>query len=449
MASQIAKPWLADYWILRASLVDFTADGCEPGRARYRFYEDGYLAISGGKIQESGCWPPTVRNAPLLDLSGYLVMPGFVDSHIHYPQISMIASHGEQLLTWLHKYTFATEARFADPEVCRLTANFVLDQLLRHGTTTAQVYATVHEGSVSALFSAAEARGMGLISGKVMMDQCAPDALTEEAAACHEACQRLIAQWHKRGRLGYAITPRFALTSSDRQLQLAGELAAADASLYVQSHLSENTEELRLIKERFTAHEDYAAVYDHYGLLRPRSTWAHGIHLSPAEWQRLSGRRAGIAFCPTSNLFLGSGLFDLASAQRYGVKVSLGTDIGAGTSLSMFATMRGAYQVGQLQGQVLDPVYAYYLATRGGAEALDLADQVGAFDAGLFADFVVLDRHATPISSQRTEHCESLEDLLFALIILADDRHTAATFVAGKPRSCRGTDVLPGFAHGT
>lgn len=325
---------------------------------------------------------------------------------------------------------FPAEAAFADRRHADRVAALFLDELLRHGTTSALVFATVHEGSVDALFEAALARNMRLIAGKVLMD-LGPPALRDTATGGRAASEALIARWRGRGRLGYAVTPRFALTSSDAQLTQAAELLAAHPDLLLHTHLAENPAEIAAVAQRFPQAADYLDVYDRFGLVGARSVFAHGVHLSDRAWSLLGASGAGLAHCPTSNLFLGSGLFDLAAADAHGVPVALGSDVGAGTGLSLLATAAEAYKVAQLRGRSLDPFRALYLATAGGARVLGIGDRVGALLPGQEADFVVLDPAATPLLAQRTAG-RSLAERLFALQVLGDDRAVAATYVAGR-----------------
>jgi len=359
-----------------------------------------------------------------------LIVPGFVDTHIHYPQTDRIASHGEQLLHWLERHIYPAEAAFADRGHADATAAFFLDELLRNGTTTALVFATVHAHSVDALFEAALLRGMRIVSGKVLMDQGPPN-LRDTVADGRADTEALIGRWRGRGRLGYAVTPRFALTSSDAQLEDAGRLVAAHPDVLMHTHIAENRGECDAVAARFTAAIDYLDVYDRFGLVGPRSVFAHGIHLDDRAMGRMAAAGAGIAFCPTSNLFLGSGLFDLALADAHGVKIGIGTDIGAGTSFSILHTLGEAYKIGQLRGHALDPFRALYLATAGGARTLNLGDRIGGLLPGQEADFVLLDPAATPLLARRTRGA-SLAERLFALQVLGDDRAVAATWVAGR-----------------
>ncbi|MFA5962503.1 MAG: guanine deaminase [Sphingomonas sp.] len=396
------------------------------------YHADGLLVIEDGIVIAFGAHDDLAPRYPGLEVERLdgLVVPGFVDTHIHYPQTDRIAAHGAQLLDWLERHIFAEEARFADRAHADVVAAFFLDELLRNGTTSALVFATVHATSVDALFDAALARDMRIVSGKVLMDQ-GPATLRDSVAEGRADSEALIARWRGRGRLGYAITPRFALTSSDAQLADAGALLAAHPDALLHTHLAENPGECAAVAARFPDAADYLDVYDRFGLVGDRSVFAHCIHMSDRALGRMGAAGSAIAFCPTSNLFLGSGLFDLAAADRHGVSTGLGSDVGAGTSFSMLATMAEAYKVCQLRGASLDPFRALHLATAGGARILGLADRIGGLQPGQEADFILLDDKATPLLARRTAGA-SLFERLFALQILGDDRAIAATWLAGK-----------------
>ncbi len=323
---------------IRGALLDFVDDpfyGAEAESVRY--IADGLLLVQDGKIEAAGTYADLAAgwgDRPLIDYTGNLITPGFIDTHIHYPQTGMMAAYGEQLLEWLSRYTFPTERKFADADYARSVAELFLDELLKNGTTTALVFAAVFPASVDAFFEAAEARHLRMISGKVMMDRNAPDYLSDTAQSSYEESKALIEKWHGRGRLLYAVTPRFAATSTEAQLKLAAKLLDEFPDVYLHTHLSENVSEVAWIKELFPQYAGYLDVYDQTGLVRERSLFAHGVQLTDAEFQRLSEARAAISFCPTSNLFLGSGLFRIEQAKNpaHPVKVGLGTDVGAGTS---------------------------------------------------------------------------------------------------------------------
>jgi guanine deaminase len=364
------------------------------------------------------------------------VTPGFIDAHLHLPQIDVIASPAAGLLQWLERHTFPAEVAFADPAVCAEAARFFLDELARQGTTSACVFGTVHTQSVEALFAQALARDLRLVAGKCLMDVHAPANLRDSAEEGVQLSADLAARWHGRGRLGYAITPRFAATSSRRQLQLAGELARAQPGLYIQSHVAENLDEVRWVAELFPEARSYLDVYDRHGLLRERALYAHCIHLDAADRRRLADSGAAAVVCPTSNLFLGSGLFDFDAALGAGMALALGTDIGGGQSFSMFSAMRSAHEIARLRGQAVGALSLWHWATRGAAQALGWGSAVGALEPGHEADVIVLDPAATPLLARRTRHLrqrETIEELLFALLVLADDRAVRQTYVAGRP----------------
>ncbi|WP_188150523.1 guanine deaminase [Teredinibacter waterburyi] len=406
----------------------------------WQYWQDGLLLVENGHIRQLGdasellpqLAAELAEGLAIQHYPHHLILPGFVDTHIHYPQTEMIGAYGEQLLRWLNTYTFPTEQKFANPAYAEQVAAFFLAELLRNGTTTAMVFGTVHPQSVDALFSAAQQHGLRLIAGKVMMDRNAPSALCDTAETSYSETRALIERWHGVDRLQYAITPRFAITSSPEQLNMAGKLLSEFDDVYLHTHLAENHDEVAWVKELFPTARHYLDVYAQAGLVGKRSVFAHGIHLSDDECSLLASRDAAIAHCPTSNLFLGSGLLNLTRLQNAGVKVGLGTDIGAGSSFSLFRTMDEAYKVQQLQGCNLAPMQALYMATLGGAKALDLESKIGNFAAGKEADFTLLDLHATPLLKFRTAHCKNIEELVFVLNTLGDDRLIEKTFALGR-----------------
>jgi guanine deaminase len=419
----------------RAAILHSLADPAVVGvEASYEYFEDGILLVEDGQIAQVGHAAellPMLKGVELTEYRDALITPGFIDSHIHYPQTGMIASYGEQLLDWLNTYTFPTERQFEDKAHAADVAGIFLKELLRNGTTTALVFGSVHRQSVDAFFEAAEALNLRMIAGKVLMDRNAPDYLTDTAESGYAESKALIERWHGKGRLHYAVTPRFAPTSSPEQLSLAGKLLGEYPDLYMHTHLSENRQEIEWVKQLFPERSGYLDVYDHYQLIGPRAVFAHGVHLCDDECQRLAETGSAVAFCPTSNLFLGSGLFDLAKLERHGVRVGLGTDVGAGTSFSQLQSLNEAYKIMQLQGKKLDPFKSLYLATLGGAQALYLDDKIGNFECGKDADFVVLDYKATPLIDYRLQQATSLAEKLFALCMLGDDRAIKQTFAAG------------------
>ena len=420
----------------RAAIVHSLADPAEVGvEASYEYFADGLMLVKDGRIVALGnaedLLATLADDVEVVTYDDALITAGFIDTHVHLPQTGMIGSYGEQLLDWLNTYVFPCEKQFEDPEHSAQVADIFLNELLRNGTTTALVFGSRHKESVEALFSAAEKLNLRLIAGKVMMDRNAPDYLVDTAQSSYDDSTALIERWHGKGRLHYAVTPRFAPTSTPEQMTLAGQLLTEYPDLYLQTHISENLKEIEWVKALFPEHKNYLDVYDHFNLLGQRSVFAHGVHLCDEECERLAETGSAIAFCPTSNLFLGSGLFDLPMAERHKVNVGLGTDVGAGTSFSLLHTLNEAYKVMQLQGARLSPFKSLYLATLGGARALRLEDKIGNLQAGSEADFVVLDFNATPLLSYRMKQATSIEEQLFVLMTLGDDRTVSETYSAG------------------
>jgi guanine deaminase len=389
---------------------------------------DGFVAAAGDARE---LLPTLPAGATITDHTGKLILPGFVDTHVHYPQTDIIAAHGEQLLEWLERYTFPAERRFGDPLHAREVADFFLAELLRNGTTAAMVFATVHPQSVDAFFEAARERGARMIAGKVMMDRNCPEFMRDTAQSSYDDSKALIARWHGMDRLLYAVTPRFAPTSTERQLELAGRLLDEHPGVYLQSHVAENLAEVAWAAELFPWSRSYLDVYDRFGLVRERAIYAHCIHLDDADRARMGASGAAMSFCPTSNQFLGSGLFDPDAARRHGVRVGFGTDVGGGTSFSMLRTQDEAYKVAQLGGHQMTPLSAFYHATLGGARSLYLDDRIGNFARGKEGDFIVLDPAATPLIERRMKHAPTLPERLFVWMMLGDDRAVAATYLMG------------------
>ncbi|MCC2971603.1 guanine deaminase [Massilia sp. IC2-476] len=417
----------------RASLLHFHADPGFHGDA-HAWHEDGLLVVEDGRVKAAGDYAALIGSLPdgvtPHDYRGQLITPGFIDTHLHYPQTDMIASPSEGLLPWLETYTFPTERRFEDPAHARATAEFFLDELLRCGTTTAVVYCTVHPQSVDAFFEASEARNLRMVAGKVLMDRHCPDFLRDCEGSVGDSAA-LIEKWHKRGRQLYAITPRFAPTSTDAQLRATAELAKAWPDTFIQTHVSENKDECKWVGELHPQSRSYLDVYERFGLMRPRALFGHCIWLDDEDFARMAATGGAVAVCPTSNLFLGSGLFDFEKADGANALLSLGTDVGAGTSFSILQTMNEAYKVARLKGSYLPALRMFYLATLGAARAMDLEGTIGSFVPGAEADFIVLDPKATPLLARRTAQLESLEELLFALALLGDDRAIRATYSGG------------------
>lgn len=421
----------------RSSIFHCLKDpGSSSNDSAVEYLHDGLLVVDKGMVEVLGnsadLMPGLSANVKQVDLRGKLIVPGFVDCHVHYPQVDIIASYGEQLLDWLQKYAYPVEKKFADPAHAQEVAEFFVDELLRNGTTTAMVFATVHPASVDAIFSAAKKRNMRLISGKVLMDRNCPDDLCDTAESGYEESKALIEKWHGDGRLSYAITPRFAVTSTDKQLAAAGRLASEYPDVWVHTHLAENRQEVDLISQQFPSSRSYLDVYDQHKLVRDRSIFAHALHLDNQDRSVMADKNASIAFCPTSNLFLGSGLFDLKAAREANIRTGVGSDVGGGTSLNQLRTLSEAYKVLQLQGQSLPAYAAFYLATLGGAEALGLDDKIGNFERGKEADFIVLDSAPASITRRRIASTDDVAEKLFALMMLGDDRAVCATYLAGK-----------------
>lgn len=421
----------------RGAILHCLDDPGNDGHGRsIEYFDDGLLIVVDGYVAQVGeagrLLAQLPEDAQIKDYGDSLIMPGFIDTHIHYPQTDMIGAYGEQLLTWLTEYTYPTERQFADAAHAAEVAEFFVDELLRNGTTTALVLGTVHTQSVDAVFEAAATRRLRLIAGKVLMDRNCPDDLRDTPDEAYQDSKRLIERWHGQDRLMYAITPRFAPTSSDAQLQRAGQLATEHTDVFVHTHVAENRSEVDWVAKLFPQSRSYLDVYDQFGLLRERSVFAHCIHLDNEDRRRLATSGASMAFCPTSNLFLGSGLFDLAATQSAGTRVGLGTDVGAGTSFSILRTLGDAYKVAQLTGGSLSPFQALYLATLGAAKALYIDDKVGNFAAGKEADFIVLKWDSTPLLTRRMRVAQSLAEKLFALLILGDDRAIFASYIMGE-----------------
>lgn len=406
--------------------------------AACRYEEDGALLIRDGKIASAGAYADVVKqagDAKVVDHRPHLLLPGFIDAHVHFPQMQIIASYGAELLDWLNKYTFPEETKFQNAQHGRRIARLFLDEMIRHGTTTCAAYCSVHKESAEAFFAEAHDRNMLTIAGKVMMDRNAPDGLRDTRQSGYDDTKALIAEWHGKGRQHYAITPRFAITSTPEQMEMAGALAREHPDLHIQTHLSENHAEIAFTQELYPWSKDYTDVYAHYGLLGSRTLLGHCIHLSEREADALSDARSIAVFCPTSNLFLGSGLF---AYQRFrqrekSLRIATATDVGGGTNYSMLRTMDEGYKVIALNGEKLNPLASFWQLTRGNAEALSIADKVGTLEAGTDADVIVLDSSATPGMRLRMETIETLAEELFLLQTLGDDRAVREVYVAGRP----------------
>ena len=400
----------------------------------YAFWQDGALAIEAGKIVWRGdaeALPRSFQTWPKVDHSDDIVMPGFIDAHTHYTQMEVIGSYGAKLMQWLETYTFKQESRFGDLTHSRNIASTFLDELIAHGVTTAAVYTTSHPESTEAFFEAAQARNMCMISGKVLMDRNAPEAIKDTPQRAYDESKTLIKRWHKRDRLHYAITPRFAITSSPGQMAVTQSLVQEYRDCYLQTHLSESLSEIDETLRLYPEARDYTDVYARFDLLGPRSLFGHCLHLSPRERSTLAETDSVAVFCPTSNLFLGSGLFDYPGLLEANIRIAYGSDVGAGTSYSMLATAADAYKICQLKGFSLNPLESYFGLTLGNARALSMTDQIGTLDVGSVADLAVLNSRATHAMRTRMRSVESLSEELFVLQTLGDDRAISETYVAG------------------
>jgi guanine deaminase len=424
--------------LLRGRVLTFREDpGLDDNPASYAYVEDGAVLIVSGKIANLGDYQSVRLSAAAgaieVDHRPNLILPGLIDTHIHFPQMQVIGSYGTQLLDWLNRYTFVEEQKFSEAEHAERIASAFVDELIRHGTTTAVSFCTVHKESAEAYFSEAARRNMRLIGGKVLMDRNAPEGLRDSPQSAYEDTRALIQKWHGKGRALYAISPRFAITSTDAQLAVAQALVSEHPECYIQTHLSENHDEIALAKSLFPWARDYTDVYERYDLLGPKSLFGHCIHLGPREVQALASSRSVAVFCPTSNLFLGSGLYDRDCLMRSGVRMAIATDVGGGTNYSMLRTLDEGYKVLQLRGQKLSPFSSFYMATLGNARALGLEHSIGTLKEGTDADIVVLDAQATPAMRLRYETVQSLGEELFLLQTLGDDRAVAEVYVRGAP----------------
>lgn len=429
---------------LRGAMLTFRDDPFTHALSDCAVYEpDAVIVMADGLINAVGpaadILPTLPADVPVTVWRDCVLLPGFIDSHVHYPQTEMIGAHGEQLIDWLNNYTFVAEQGFSDKTHAAEIAEVFLREQHRNGVTASTVFCTVHPQSVDALFEAAARVNMRIMAGKVCMDRHAPAALLDTPQRAYDESKALIGKWHGRGRAEYVITPRFAPTSTPEQLDALGSLAQDFPTTLIQSHLAENIDELAWVRALFPSCTHYTDVYQRYGLLRPRALYGHGIHLSEAELDILSATGSAIVHCPTSNFFLGSGCFDLRRARdaRRPVAVGLGTDLGAGTSFSILQTLNEAYKAAQFHGFPLSAAQAIYLATRGNARALGLDDRIGAIEAGMEADIAVLDLVSTPLIAYRMKYARDWQDALFIQMTLGDDRAIAATYIAGQQVHCR------------
>lgn len=428
--------------ILRGRVLTFISEPHGPDdHAAYRYIEDGAVVIADGKIVAVGEWSDALSlalpKAEIVDHRPCLILPGFIDTHIHYPQMQVVGSYAKDLLEWLNTYTFIEEQRFADADHAARIASLFFDELIRYGTTTAAAYCTVHPQSAEAFFAEAERRNLRMIAGKVMMDRNAPEALRDTPQSGYDDSKRLLEKWDGRGRLHYAITPRFALTSTHEQMEMCQDLMRAYPEAYVQTHVNESLGEIAFARELYPNHPDYLGIYEHYGLLGPRTLLGHCIHMTDREIGVMYETGSVAVFCPTSNLFIGSGLFDRDRMLSGNVRIGVATDIGGGTSYSMLRTLDEGYKVLQLRGQRLSPLESFFMMTLGNARALSLEHTIGTLEPGADADIVVLDARAVPHMALKMEQVETLSEELFLLQTCGDDRVVAETYVAGEPAKNR------------
>lgn len=403
-------------------------DACRHSRHGAVLIEDGIITAIGEADRLRADHP----QAAVTDYGQHLITAGFVDAHVHYPQTAIIASWGKRLIDWLNTYTFPEETRFSDPAYANEIANRYLDLTAANGTTTVASFCTIHPTSVDALFTAAEARNMRIVAGKTCMDRNAPDGLRDTAQSAYDDSRALLEKWHGRGRATYAITPRFSPTSTPEQLEALGALWSENPDCLMQTHLSEQLDEIEWVAGLFPDARDYLDTYEQFGLLGERGLYGHAIHLKPRERDRLREVNAALIHCPTSNTFIGSGLFDMGGLMAAGHRIGLATDTGGGSSFSMLRTMAAAYEIGQLSGTSLHPAQLYWLATAGSAHALHMGNKIGNLAVGHEADLVVLDLASTAAIAQREAHAEDIWQSLFPTIMMGDDRAIADVWIAGR-----------------
>lgn len=419
----------------RTRIINFR-DHDQSDTLGFEYLDDGVLIVEDGQVKLLAPTEQLTQQGFNLDqcihLPDWLCCPGFIDAHIHAGQLDVIASYGKQLLDWLEKYTFPAELKFADPNYAELHSQAFIDVLFRNGVTSALVFSTRFAHHTQALFEAAKQRNMRFIAGRVMMDRNAPSELCDTPVGGARECRRLIEQFHQNGRLGYAVTPRFAGTSTREQLIEAGKLFTAYPDLWMQTHLSENQQEVKWTGGLFPEASDYLNVYEMFGLVKARSIFAHCVHLSVSEKTRLQQSGASIAFCPSSNCFLGSGLFPYEEMKARKVPVALASDVGAGTSVSPFSTMADAYKVCQLQGYSMSPAEAFYLSTLGAARSLHIDRHIGSLSSGKEADFIFINGQRSAKVADKLKVCRNIEDELFAYIMLGDERIIERTYINGQ-----------------
>ncbi|MEM9900852.1 MAG: guanine deaminase [Pseudomonadota bacterium] len=422
--------------LILGQVLDFAESPFEtPPEDAARYERRGAIAVSAGRIAAVG--PADVLRAAhpvarVVDHGDGLILPGFVDAHAHYPQTAIIASWGKRLIDWLNTYTFPEEMRFCDPEYARAQAETYLDVLIAHGTTSMASFCTIHPASVDAFFEAAAARGMAVTAGRTCMDRNAPDGLRDCPQTAYDESAALLARWHRTGRARYAITPRFTPTSSPEQLGALGALWAKHPDCAMQTHLSEQSDEVAWVAALHPEARDYLDTYEAHGLLGPGALFGHAIWLTERERARLAEAGAAVVHCPTSNTFIGSGLFDTARAVVDGIGVGLATDTGGGSSFSMLRTMAAAYEIAQLSRMALHPAQLLWLATEGSARALRRSEEIGTLAEGSVADLVVLDLASTPALAGRAARANDIWEALFPTIMMGDDRAVIVTWIAGK-----------------
>ncbi|WP_420860928.1 guanine deaminase [Algirhabdus cladophorae] len=427
---------MAQQFLLLGQTLEFMTSPFEtPPEDAARHRTHGAILVRDGKIMAVGEAPELTAahpQVPRIEMGDKLLLPGFVDAHMHYPQTPMIASWGKQLIDWLNTYTFPQEAKFGDPDYARTVADTTLDLALDNGTTTQVSYCTIHPQSVDAYFAAAAQRNMAVVAGKTCMDRNAPENLRDTAQSAYDDSNALLSKWHGVGRASYAITPRFSPTSTPEQLEALGALWAKHPQCLMQTHLSEQLAEIDWVQSLYPDARDYLDTYEAFGLLGARGVYGHAIHLSPREVDRLSETGAGLVHCPTSNTFIGSGLFDMAGLVARHIPVGLATDTGGGSSFSMLRVMAASYEIGQLNGTALHPAQLLWLATQGSANVLHMGDQIGGLQVGSMADIVALDLAATPVIAQRRAMANNIWQALFPTIMMGDDRSIAGVWIAGE-----------------
>lgn len=430
---------MTDETLICGPTLRFTGDPMiQPWQDVISVDTSGGVLIADGMIKAVGDADTLRAKYPLANVTHYahdaLICPGFIDAHVHYPQTAIIASWGKRLIDWLNTYTFPEEMRLSDPAYADTIAARYLDLTLDHGTTTVASYCTIHPHSVDALFTAATARGQRIVAGKTCMDRNAPDGLCDTAQSAYDESKTLIDRWHGTGRATYAITPRFSPTSTPDQLAALGALWAKHPTCLMQTHLSEQLDEIAWVRDLYPAARDYLDTYETHGLIGERAIYGHAIHLKPREIDRIAEARAALVHCPTSNTFIGSGLFDMAGLAARGIACGLATDTGGGSSFSMLRTMAAAYEIGQLRGSALHAAQLVWLATAGSARTLHLHDQIGNIDTGMEADLTVLTLASTPAIAQRASQASDIWESLFATIMMGDDRAIQDVWIAGKRR---------------